>query len=452
MFSEGGSDNLAVSVEGVSKSYRIFARPEDRLKQVLWRGRRRYFSEFWALRGISFGIEGGQTVGLMGRNGSGKSTLLEVVAGTLEPTEGHRRTRGRTSAILELGTGFDPDFTGRENARIGAAVAGLSAREVETGLDAILDFAEIGEFIDQPVSTYSSGMLVRLAFAVAVGVQPDVLLVDEALAVGDEAFQRKCYARLREVQEAGAAVLFASHDPTHILSLCSAAILLDEGEMLLFARPKEVVEKYHRLLFAAPEAKAALREQIRGATPAAAGVSELPSAAAISRGSGEDGSRFDPALVPESTVSYQARGAEIQDPRLHTATGERVNVLVRGQSYVYSYRVRFHQAVDGVRFGMLVKTKAGFELGGGSTSSVSEPGRETAPGELLVVQFRFDCRLLPGLYFLNAGVLGQVGGEETYLHRVLDAVAFRVSAEESLLPTGIVDFAVQSRVETVVDE
>ena len=429
----------AIEARNLGKSYRLYRRAEDRLFQALLRRRGTFVHEHWALRGVDLTIERGRTVGIVGRNGSGKSTLLELVAGSLRPTAGEVRVEGRVAAILELGSAMNPDFTGRENARLLAAVAGLGRAEIERRLEDILAFADIGEFVDQPVKVYSSGMLLRIAIAVALAVEPDVLVVDEVLAVGDEPFQRKCFARLDALRGGGATVLFASHDATTVMSLCDAVLLLDRGEALLYGEPKHVVERYLQLAFAAAETRDALRDEIRrlDATVASGGAVAPVRAAAV----------FDPALRSQSAVHLGPNGAAIVDPRLETVHGERVNVLVRGDEYRYRYRVRFDDEQRRVRFGMLIKTKVGFELGGASSSTSAEAYPAVAAGTVAEVEFRFACHLLPGTYFLNAGVLAAGGEGETYVHRILDAVAFRVRGDGEARETGIVDFAVGARVE-----
>lgn len=221
------SSEHAIVVSCLSKCFHIYDTPRDRLLQMLARGRRQYYREFWAMRDVSFTIGKGETVGIVGRNGSGKSTLLQLICGTLNPSGGEIQTHGRIAALLELGSGFNPEFSGRENVYMNAAVLGLSREETEARFAEIEAFAEIGEFIDQPVKTYSSGMMVRLAFAVAINVDAQVLIVDEALAVGDELFQRKCYARIEALKQKGATILFVSHSGGTVIELCDRALLLD---------------------------------------------------------------------------------------------------------------------------------------------------------------------------------------------------------------------------------
>lgn len=238
--------DAAVSVRDVGKRYRIYAKPQDRLKQMLFsRMGRRYGDDFWALRHVSFDVAPGERFGVIGRNGSGKSTLLEMIAGTLAPTEGEVQVCGRVSALLELGSGFNPEFTGRENVYINAAIHGLSRSQVEERFDDIAAFADIGEFIDQPVKLYSSGMFVRLAFAVGTSVEADVLLIDEALAVGDVFFRQKCYRRLDGLRERGVSVILVSHGMGDIEEFCDRALLLDHGTPLFVGPSVEAVKRYY---------------------------------------------------------------------------------------------------------------------------------------------------------------------------------------------------------------
>src|SRR6185503_3961484 len=237
-------------VEGVSKQYRIYDRASDRLKEMLTRGRWRTHREFWALRDISFEVEKGTTFGIIGPNGSGKSTLLQIIAGTLQPTEGSTWNTGRISALLELGSGFNPEFTGVENVFMTASLMGFSHAETEAMLPSVERFAEIGQFINQPVKTYSSGMYVRLAFATAISAMPQILIVDEALAVGDAMFQHRCLRRIREMQESGMTILLVSHDPNAIRALCSSALLLHDGRVEALGKPTDVLNRYQKLIMA----------------------------------------------------------------------------------------------------------------------------------------------------------------------------------------------------------
>jgi lipopolysaccharide transport system ATP-binding protein len=242
------SDEIAVAVHNVSKRYLLYERPQDRLKQSLfWRFGKSYAREFWALRDVSFEVKPGEALGIIGRNGAGKSTLLQIVAGTLQPTSGDVQVNGRVAALLELGSGFNLEFTGRENVYLNGAILGFSRLEIDARFDEIAAFADIGDFLDQPVKLYSSGMFVRLAFAVQACVEPDVLVIDEALSVGDVFFQQKCHARLEELLACGTALLFVSHDMGTIEKYCPKALLLHEGQPVLYGTSHEVVAHYYYL-------------------------------------------------------------------------------------------------------------------------------------------------------------------------------------------------------------
>jgi lipopolysaccharide transport system ATP-binding protein len=442
------SSGVAIRVENLSKRFEIYAAPHDRLKQFVLprlqslagRDQSQYFSDFWALKDVSFEVKKGEVVGIIGRNGSGKSTLLQIICGTLAPTSGSIQTQGRVAALLELGSGFNPEFTGRENVYLNATVLGLTQAEIDARFDAIAAFADIGAFIDQSVKTYSSGMMVRLAFAVAINVDPEILIVDEALSVGDELFQRKCFSRIEAIRASGATILFVSHSGGTVVELCDRAILLDSGECLCIGAPKQIVGRYQKLLYAPPEQRATLRQALR--------YSELPSASLVPEAAEPVAhapalqESFDPHLVPSSTIAYESRGALIQNPAVRTQAGEQVNNLVRGKTYRYTYRVQFSTSASNVRFGMLIKTTTGLELGGGVTASSAHTSlASVAAGACYAVEIRFVCALNPGVYFLNAGVVGDLAGTETFLHRVVDITLFRVLPDAQTLATGIVDFA-----------
>lgn len=440
------SSNTAIAVNNLSKCFHIYDKPRDRLMQMLAGGRKQYFREFWALQDVSFTIDRGETVGILGRNGSGKSTLLQMICGTLNQTHGDIMTHGRVAALLELGSGFNPEFSGRENVYMNAAVLGLTRDETEARFAEIEAFAEIGEFIDQPVKTYSSGMMVRLAFAVAINVDPQILIVDEALSVGDELFQRKCFARIEAIKASGATILFVSHSGSAVIELCTRAILLDKGEKLAEGVPKVIVGQYQKLLYAPADKVAEIRESIKSGAlerlelQREAKRTETAVEASLATDNGLE-EYFDPHIVSKSVMSYESHGVLISDPRVLNAAGQQVNCLKRGGSYRYTYRVTFSTGAVAVRFGMMIKTLAGIEIGGAaSAASAQDSITYVAADTEIDVEFKFECNLNPGTYFLNSGVVGAVGDGETYLHRLIDACLFRVLPETAITATGTVDF------------
>ncbi len=440
------ADPVVICASQLGKSYHVYRSPQDRLKQFLWQGRRRFFSEFWALRDVSVTINRGETVGIIGTNGSGKSTLLQIIAGILTPTIGSVQVLGRVAALLELGSGFNPDFSGRENVFLNAAILGLTQAEIEHRYDKIAAFAGIGDFIDQPINTYSSGMVLRLAFAVAIHVDADILIVDEALAVGDEAFQRKCFSRIESFQRNGGTLLFVSHSAAAIVELCNRAILLDRGEMLMDGEPKHVVASYHKLVYAAADKADELRQALKTGTAddRVGSVVQMAAAAESVAPSEQDNEFFSAAMKPENTVYYATRGAHISDTRILTRDGRQVNGLAVREKYVFTYRVKFDRDVYRVQFGMLLKTLNGVELGGAKWPVDGEAIPFVAEGAELEMAFTFHCLLLPGTYFTNAGVLGLADDQVVFLDRHVDAVMFKVMGLKHSIATEKVDFCISA--------
>ncbi|MCA1616552.1 MAG: ABC transporter ATP-binding protein [Acidobacteria bacterium] len=405
--------STALRVEGVAKQYRIYGRPSDRLVESLTRGRVRRHREFWALSEVSFEVERGATVGIVGPNGSGKSTLLQIVTGTLEPTHGGVWVEGRVAALLELGAGFNPEFTGLENVYMNTALLGWSRRETARRLPDIERFAEIGDFIRQPVKTYSSGMFVRLAFAVAVNTDPEILVIDEALSVGDTIFQHRCIRRIREMQAAGATVLFVSHEPTLVRALCSRAIFLNAGRVVADGTPADVLNRYQRLVMAREEAY----EEAEHAAGAETGAAVAPTADGNAAGRETDEDAADqPANKNVARRELTAAGsraplryayrhgnrhAEIVAAELVDARGEPAELVESGAAVVVRVRVLFRRDVEQAVCGFMIRNRHGINVYGTNTEQRGLALGAGRAGEVLEVEFAFDCWLGQEHYFVS---------------------------------------------------
>lgn len=437
---KGGGDaaagfaDIAIDVGGVSKCYQLYEKPQDRLKQALFpRLRRafgqepgRFFRESWALRDISFQVARGETVGVIGRNGSGKSTLLQIVCGTLTPTGGHVGVSGRIAALLELGSGFNPEFTGRENVFMNGAILGMGEEEINAKYDDIVAFADIGDFIDQPVKTYSSGMYVRLAFAVIAHANADILVVDEALSVGDVFFSQKCMRFLREFQAHGT-VLFVSHDAGAITNLCDRAIWLDAGGMVMDGPAKQVCEAYHASGYGARVASIAAVAQ-RGAD---ARDSEAPPG---------DEDAFDPSLdhcrlqvfrFEPDRAGFGDGGASIFSVRLEDAAGRDKTRIEGGDLVRLVIEARAERPLSSAIIGFFLKDRLGQQLFGANTCDTAGAGVAAGAGQSIRGVFEFRMPYLPmGRYTVDVAV-----ADGTYLEHVQAAWVYDAIAVESIAMT-----------------
>lgn len=383
---------VAIRVSGVGKMYRIYDRPQDRLKQMLfWRLGRSYGREFWALRDVCFDVKKGETVGIIGRNGSGKSSLLQIIAGTLAPTEGEVHVHGRVAALLELGSGFNPEFTGRENVFLNGAILGISRGEMEARFDEIAAFADIGEFIDQPVKSYSSGMVVRLAFAVAACVEPDILIVDEALAVGDVVFQARCLERIRQLRERGTTTLFVTHDIGTFQNLCDYGYMLDHGRVFTHGRPAQVAIQYYEVM---RESEHARQRRVAAPEAAAAIAVELHAREDEIRGKTGDGE-----------YRFGTGAARILDVRVMQADGREAAALYVGRPFRVAAVVEFSDYVENLGIGVMFRNAQGQNLFG--IHSFHEHRVNFGPhraGERLEIVCEQTMLLNPGDYLLNIGI------------------------------------------------
>ncbi|GAA5070539.1 ABC transporter ATP-binding protein [Lysobacter panacisoli] len=431
---EDGDDRVVISVRGVGKSYRMYDSPAHRLWQGLLGKRKSFFREFWALRGIDLEVRRGETVGIIGRNGSGKSTLLQMIAGTLTPTEGEIQVHGRVAALLELGSGFNPEFTGRENVYLNATILGLSRQQIDARIADILAFADIGEFIDQPVRSYSSGMVVRLAFAVIAHVDADVLIVDEALAVGDAFFSQKCMRFLRDFQKRGT-LLFVSHDAAAVTNLCARALWLENGRPRMVADAQDVVERYMAEQHIAERAQSGEQEFVVVAAKRSSKQEESAHAASLPDFR-EDALREAHALPrmqifqfdPDSVgAQFGVQQAVIEGVELRATDGRMLHVLDGGEVVDLSIRVRLRNALDQVIVGFYVKDRLGQRLFGDNTylAYVKNPPKGRA-GEVLKSRFRFRMPILPaGSYMIDVAVASGSQLEHTQQHWIHDALEFR---------------------------
>jgi lipopolysaccharide transport system ATP-binding protein len=374
----------ALRVENLSKQYRIYEHPGDRLKESLTRGRWKRHREFWALRDVSFEIEAGTTTGIIGPNGSGKSTLLQIITGTLEPTHGSVHHEGRIAALLELGAGFNPEFTGLENVYLNAALMGFSRSEIQMRLPEIERFAEIGDFLEQPVKTYSSGMYIRLAFAIAVSADPEILIVDEALSVGDAVFQQRCLRRIKEMQENGATILFVSHDAHAIRALCSRAILLNGGRMETDDVPTKVLNRYQKLIMS----REAAYEAIQAAT--------------LEEGEARDAAwMYEPPVPLRYTYRHGDKSAEILSVELLDGAHRPVEIVETGESVALRIRARLNADVDDLVCGFLIRNRLGIHVYGTNTDIQQADFGAVRGGEVVEVVFAFNCWLGTGEFSIT---------------------------------------------------
>ncbi len=374
-----------VLVQNVSKLYRLYERPADRIRELLPFFPNRLHTDFWALRDISFNLERGQVLGLVGPNGCGKSTLLQIVCGILPPTNGRVVTEGRIAALLELGAGFNPEFTGRENVFLNGEIMGLSRMEIERAFPSIAAFADIGEFIDRPVKEYSSGMYVRLAFSTAIHVDPDILIVDEALAVGDAVFANRCVRKFEELKQRKVTVLFVSHDLGLVKQLSDRAILLLGGRIEAEGAPRDVINRYIGLVLEKQQSDKP--REARGSFRHGDGTSEI-----------------------QEIQLCGARGA----PARTFGSGERITIRVRSL---------FHRAKSGPMVGILIRTRIGMDVYGTNTGLEKVELGEFAPGDELETQFSFDCWLTPQEYTLTVATQNADGSSHDWVD---DAIAFEV--------------------------
>lgn len=433
MSSETVNQDYAIEVSGLGKCYQIYSKPSDRLKQMLVRGRRQYFKEFWALRDVSFRIRKNETVAIIGRNGSGKSTLLQIICGTLNPTGGEVKVNGRVAALLELGAGFNPEFTGIENVYMAASLYGLSRTEVDQRLDAIAAFADIGAHLHQPVKTYSSGMYVRLAFAVIAHVDADILVVDEALAVGDAVFTQKCMRFIRKFRETGT-LLFVSHDMHSVLNLCQHAVWLHHGRVRDTGPAKSIAEKYLQYTLQEVYGQDAELESLKQSNveESEAGVKAATTVDQTTSSVAQYGGEMKVHDQLCDANGWKSGGGEIVSVALQPARGSNAGILQGGERVILTIRAVAHQSMDRPILGFLVRDRLGQDLFGENTLPFTSFNPcSIKQGSEMEGEFEFTLPMLPnGQYVVMASLAEGDLVNNIQHHWLHDALVLNVSSSK----------------------
>ena len=416
-----------IQVDHVSKVYRLYEKPRDRIKEAFSLSRKVYYKEHYALQDVSFSVCRGETVGIIGVNGAGKSTILKIITGVLNPTEGNVTVNGRISALLELGAGFNMEYTGIENVYLNGTMIGFSREEIDKKLDDILAFADIGDFVYQPVKTYSSGMFVRLAFAVAINIDPEILIVDEALSVGDAFFQVKCYHKFEEFKRQGRTILFVSHDLGSIQKYCDRVVLLDKGRKLAEGAPKDMIDLYKKVMVGLE-------------TPNADAGAEAPKTPEQEAAPGEpstdipDGQLWRRHMEENPNCSAYGNGAAtILDYCVMDQKGRITNVLGANEAYTVRMKVQFHQRLSEPVFALTLRDKQGTDICGTNTMYEDFNTGEVKDRDIRVISFTQQMNLKGGEYLLCLGCTGFNDGNFEVYHRLYDACLIRVASGKMMV-------------------
>lgn len=422
----------AIKVEHLDKMYKLYDHQKDRVRDALGLTRKKLYHEHYALHDVSLTVSQGETVGIIGTNGSGKSTILKIITGVLNPTAGNVEINGRISALLELGAGFNMEFTGIENIYLNGTMIGFSKAEIDEKLQDILDFADIGDFVYQQVKTYSSGMFVRLAFAVAINIDPEILIVDEALSVGDVFFQNKCYHKFEEFKKAGKTILFVSHDLSSISKYCDRVVLLDRGRKIGEGAPKEIIDMYKKVLV----------HQLDTA-PDEAVTSFNRNKAESDYGSG---SRWRDRMTLNPTQDTYGNGlADIIDFCCIDNSGQITNTIVKGDSFSIRVKCLFHEKISQPIVAVSFKNRMGVEITGTNTMFEKVDTGEPEKGDILNCTFTQDMSLQGGEYLISLGLVGYRNGEFTVYNRMYDI--FSINCISSKDTTGYYDMGMEVTVE-----
>ncbi|WP_308686057.1 ABC transporter ATP-binding protein [Stomatobaculum longum] len=429
--------NLAISVQGVSKIYKLYDKPIDRLKEAVSLTHKSYHRDFFALSDISFDVKKGETVGIIGTNGSGKSTILKIITGVLSPTTGTAEVSGNISALLELGAGFNSEYTGLENIYMNGTMMGFSREEMQRRMDDILRFADIGDFVNQPVKTYSSGMFVRLAFALAINVDPEILIVDEALSVGDVFFQAKCYRRMEEMMKNGTTILMVSHDMGSIIKYCDKVVLLNRGHFVAQGEAGKMVDLYKKILAnQTDELAEALIEQKKEALG-------LPIGEVHTDKSMKERMNLNPEVQ-----EYGDGRASFEDFGTLDARGNVTNLLLKGEMFTIRERIRFHAPIEMPIFTYTLRDKKGTDITGTNTMFEGADIKPVKDGDVYTVSFRQKMNLQGGEYLLSMSCTGYENGEHVVYHRLYNVLSLTVISNKNTV--GYYDM--DSEVEAVREE
>lgn len=411
-------EDIAIKVEHLSKMYKLYDKPSDRFKEALGLTKKKLYAEHYALDDVNFDVKVGETVGIIGTNGSGKSTILKIITGVLNPTGGSVTVNGRISALLELGAGFNMEYTGIENIYLNGTMIGFSREEIDAKMQDILDFADIGEFVNQPVKTYSSGMFVRLAFAVAINIEPEILIVDEALSVGDVFFQSKCFKKFEEFKKMGKTILIVSHDLGSISKYCDRVILLNKGKKAAEGSPKKIVDLFKKLLVGVN-----IDEDDES--------SENSTAVAAVDDDSVDTRWKDNYTINPKINEYGNRKAEIIDFAIIDENEVYTSSIMKGTSFKIRSKVKFNESIVDPIFTYTFKTIKGTDITGTNTMFEKVSVGTTKPGDVYVATFEQDMSLQGGEYLLSISCTGFVEGELTVYHRMYDVVNITVISDKN---------------------
>ncbi len=429
----------AITVKDVTKIYKLYDKPIDRLKESLNPFHREYHRKFYALKHISFEVKKGETVGIIGTNGSGKSTILKIITGVLSPTEGEVQVDGTISALLELGAGFNMDYTGIENIYMNGTMMGFTRKEMDAKLQDILDFADIGDFVYQPVKTYSSGMFVRLAFALAINVDPEILIVDEALSVGDVFFQSKCYRRMEEIREKGTTILMVTHDMGSIIKYCDKVVLLNKGDFVAQGAPGHMVDLYKKILANQMDSLEEELTEMNDFSGETQTRQEKKAPAGLMK---------DHLAINANRTEYGDGRAQIYDLGLFDQRGNLTNLLLKGETFTIKEKIRFAAPVEAPIFTYTIKDKKGTDLTGTNTMFEGTQIRPVKPGDEYEVSFTQKMTLQGGEYLLSMSCTGFEQGEHVVYHRLYDVASITVISNKNTV--GVYDM--ESQVEAVFHE